>query len=67
MYIHSAHAQYCEETVNFDSMARNGTEPEFSVYVGNLDLRSSLADMEELLYELFLQVWRPWLYHVLTE
>ena len=30
--------------------------PEFSVYVGNLDPDTSLQDMEELIYELFLQV-----------
>ena len=29
---------------------------EFSVYVGNLDPDTSVEDMEELLYELFLQV-----------
>ena len=29
---------------------------EFSVYVGNLDPETAVADMEELLYELFLQV-----------
>ena len=31
-------------------------DPEFSVYVGNLDPDTSLYDMEELIYELFLQV-----------
>ena len=31
---------------------------EFCVYVGNLDLRVSVADLEELLYELFLQVYK---------
>lgn len=31
-------------------------EEEYSVYVGNLDLTVPLADMEELIYELFLQV-----------
>lgn len=31
-------------------------EDEFSVYVGNLDCRIPLADLEELMYELFLQV-----------
>lgn len=29
---------------------------EYSVYVGNLDFRVPLADLEELIYELFLQV-----------
>jgi len=29
---------------------------ENSVYVGNLDINVNLADMEELIYELFLQV-----------
>ena len=33
-----------------------GVHPEFSVYVGNLDPDTSLQDMEELIYELFLQV-----------
>ena len=33
-------------------------DAEFSVYVGNLDPDTSVEDMEELLYELFLQV-RP--------
>lgn len=32
------------------------SDDEFSVYVGNLDCRIPLADLEELLYELFLQV-----------
>ena len=31
-------------------------QEEFSVYVGNLDHSVPLADMEELIYELFLQV-----------
>ena len=31
---------------------------EFSVYVGNLDFRVPVADLEELVYELFLQVSR---------
>lgn len=29
---------------------------EYSIYVGNLDLGTSLHDTEELVYELFLQV-----------
>ena len=28
----------------------------YSVYVGNLDCSTSVADLEELVYELFLQV-----------
>ena len=35
---------------------RTGVLGEFSVYVGNLDPETAVADMEELLYELFLQV-----------
>ena len=31
-------------------------DAEFSVYVGNLDPDASVEDMEELIYELFLQV-----------
>ena len=33
-----------------------GVDGEYSVYVGNLDPGTALSDMEELLYELFLQV-----------
>ena len=35
---------------------RTGVLGEFSVFVGNLDPETALAEMEELLYELFLQV-----------
>jgi len=35
---------------------RTGVVGEFSVFVGNLDPETALAEMEELLYELFLQV-----------
>ena len=38
------------------SGGKSGTIPELSVYVGNLDSDTALAKMEELLYELFLQV-----------
>lgn len=38
------------------SSSRGGVVGEHSVFVGNLDPETSLADMEELLYELFLQV-----------
>ena len=48
------------------SLGRNGggsssckavrVDAELSVYVGNLDPDTSVEDMEELLYELFLQV-----------
>ena len=31
-------------------------DSEYSVYVGNLDCTVPVADLEELLYELFLQV-----------
>ena len=37
-------------------MALKTVDPRFSVYVGNLPNSVSLRDMEELLYELFLQV-----------
>lgn len=37
-------------------MANSGIDGEYSVYVGNLDPATSLSDMEDLLYELFLQV-----------
>lgn len=37
-------------------MALKTVNPRFSVYVGNLPNSVSLSDMEELLYELFLQV-----------
>lgn len=33
-----------------------GVDAEFSIYVGNLDPDTSLSDVEELIYELFLQV-----------
>lgn len=35
---------------------RAGVLGDFSVFVGNLDPETAVADMEELLYELFLQV-----------
>ena len=38
--------------------SRAGVSAEFSVYVGNLDTETSLSDLEELLFELFLQVYR---------
>ena len=38
------------------SGSRGGVAKEFSVFVGNLDLDTPVAEMEELLYELFLQV-----------
>ena len=34
----------------------NKLDEEYSVYVGNLDCRVPLADLEEIIYELFLQV-----------
>jgi len=37
-------------------MALKTVDPRFSVYVGGLPTNVSLGDMEELLYELFLQV-----------
>jgi len=37
-------------------MALKTVDPRFSVYVGGLPADVSLSDMEELLYELFLQV-----------
>ena len=37
-------------------MALKTVDPRFSVYVGNLSNSVTLSDMEELLYELFLQV-----------
>ena len=43
------------------SSSKGGVNGDFSVYVGNLDSDTSLPDMEELLYELFLQV-RQWVY-----
>ena len=36
--------------------SKSGVSAEFSVYVGNLDAETSLSDLEELVYELFLQV-----------
>ena len=38
------------------SRASKLLELEYSIYVGNLDPDTSLSDMEELIYELFLQV-----------
>ena len=35
---------------------RAGVLGDYSVFVGNLDPETTVADMEELLYELFLQV-----------
>ena len=37
-------------------MASTYVDGEYSVYVGNLDPATSLSDMEDLIYELFLQV-----------
>ena len=31
-------------------------DPDFTIFVGNLDPDTSLSDMEEFIYELFLQV-----------
>ena len=39
-------------------MASTYVDGEYSVYVGNLDPATSLSDMEDLIYELFLQVSR---------
>ena len=33
-----------------------GVDPEYSVYVGNLNPSTTLSDMEDLIFELFLQV-----------
>lgn len=36
----------------------SSVDPEYSVYVGNLNPCTALSDMEDLIYELFLQVSR---------
>ena len=39
-----------------NSSTATGVDPEYSVYVGNLNPTTALSDMEDLIYELFLQV-----------
>ena len=39
-----------------NSGAASGVDPEYSVYVGNLNPATTLSDVEDLIYELFLQV-----------
>ena len=52
----AAAAAAAQKSCRGTSCKGSWVDPEFSVYVGNLDPDTSLYDMEELIYELFLQV-----------
>ena len=39
-----------------NSGTASGVDPEYSVYIGNLNPATTLSDIEDLIYELFLQV-----------